>query len=157
MLKRAGIGSFRHLQDDPPSRQVVLPVTSASTRQMVWQDGRGYGSGSGSYLTFALDQPQLVYAVRLRYSYPKGAPASFRMAWGQSGQGDFSESGSASVLLPLPRCPEEKESDEQTVTIWVNATIDRFRVYPDDKPYVFKLSEVVLLVPVTGSQNSSNQ
>jgi hypothetical protein len=34
------------------------------------------------------------------------------------------------------------------VTIWVNDTIDRFRIYPDSKPYVFELSGIVLLMPI---------
>jgi hypothetical protein len=81
-LRDERVGQFRLMPEDPSFREVALPVTPANVRQTVWQDSVGYGAGSGSYLTFALDRPQLVYAVRLRYSYPKGATASFRLSWG---------------------------------------------------------------------------
>lgn len=36
---------------------------------------------------------------------------------------------------------------DRTLTVWVDATIDQFRLYPDDAPCEFRLSRIELLVP----------
>jgi hypothetical protein len=38
-------------------------------------------------------------------------------------------------------------SKEKNVTIWVNDTIDRFRLHPDNKPFGIMISGITLLVP----------
>jgi hypothetical protein len=40
-----------------------------------------------------------------------------------------------------------REERAQSLTFWVNAKVDRFRIHPDTKPFAFKVLEIVLLVP----------
>jgi hypothetical protein len=147
MLQQAGIGPFAKLRNDAATaeaantHQVLLPVVPIATNQMTWEDGVGKGSGEDPYLVFALPYLQRVHAVRLRYAYENTpGPASFQFFWRNSGRDDFAEE--RSVRLALDTGPGEK-----TITITVNDKIDQVRVDPDEKPCVFKLSEIVLLVP----------
>ncbi len=142
MLRDAGIGPFRFLPDDPS--EVLFPVAPIDMRQMTWKDGISEGLGDDPYLVFALQKPQSVYAIRLKYSYENTAsPALFQMFWRRSDRNDFVE-GERNFRLEL-----QTGTGEKTVTIPVNDTVDQFRIDPDVKPCVFKISEIMLLVPAT--------
>jgi hypothetical protein len=150
MLHHAGIGQFKLLKDTPTFRELPLAIVPTAVDQMTWSEGIGHGFGHNSSLTFTLDVPQLIYAIRLKYSYGPTAvnPAFFRMAWKNTGRNDF-DTAERNIHLKLqhwqtyaPTGPGEK-----TLTIWVNETIDQFRIQPDTKPCDFRLAEIVVLVP----------
>jgi hypothetical protein len=143
MLHHAGIGPFRQLRDDPDVREVLFPVVPKERNQVTWKDGRWKGDGQDPYLVFALQQPQFIYAVRIKISYESqtDAPTVFQMFWRRSDQNEFVEEERNHVL------ELKTVSGERTVTVPVNDTIDQFRIDPDTKPCVFKLSEIMLLVP----------
>jgi hypothetical protein len=44
---------------------------------------------------------------------------------------------------------------ERTLTIWVDADIDQFRIYPDGAPCDFRLSKVQVLTPLEDGSNTS--
>ncbi len=147
LLKRAGVGAFRDLQDDPAFAEVALPVRPASWEAMTWEDNTGQGTGSESSVEFTLPAPRFVCGIRLRYSHhnERASPAVFRCQWRHPGAADDH---------PQPEWTTQKRwletgSDRQ-VTIWVWDTVDRFRLRPDDKPFTFKVSEIVLLIPPPG-------
>jgi hypothetical protein len=157
-LRQAGVGMYWFIRDDPPSREVPVPVEPVSMNQVEWKDGVAKGLGNDAYLVFALRQsrllgleprlvydhkmPRLVHGIRLRYSYEAGAgTAYFQMTWGR---GSDADSGGNARLFAwnIDVGPGEQER-----TIWVYDTIDQFRVQPDSKPYAFKLLGITLLVP----------
>jgi hypothetical protein len=150
--------------------EIAVPVVPVEVSQMTWKDGKG--RGNDPYLVFALQQtqllgqdPRLVYdvktplpvsGIRLRYTYEDTAvgaaptyfdpavargPAFFQLFWRRSDRDDFGLHKWWFRWLDVGR-------GEQTMTIWVNDTIDEFRIHPDNKPCVFRLSEITLLVPV---------
>jgi hypothetical protein len=145
-LHRAGIGKFRFLQEDPAYEEVSIPVAPASVNQVIWNNGTAHGVDNNSYLIFDLHKPRFVYGIRLKYSNGSGR-AFFQMFWKRSDQDGFSKS--EQLLLPIANIPREKDQGIKIVTIWVNDTIEQFRIHPDNKPSVFNISEIVLLMPAT--------
>jgi hypothetical protein len=142
MMRRAGIGPFRSLQEDSAIREVRFPVVPTATNQMTWKDGVGEGHGEDPYLVFVLKEPQFVQGIRIKYAYDKTAsPATFQVFWRRSDRNDFVEEERNSTLELTT------EPGEKTLTIQVADTIDQFRIDPDTKPCVFRLTEIVLLVP----------
>jgi hypothetical protein len=131
---------------DVPLREVPVPVTPAALNAMRWQGGAGAVSGPASYLEFALPAPYRVAAIQLRYSYQHdNSPATLRALWRRSDQQDFVPYG-RSGAVKLPTNPGER-----TATIWLtNEVIDGFRIHPNDNACMFKLAEIVLLVPEAG-------
>jgi hypothetical protein len=145
----ARIGPFRALRDDPAVRVVALPVRPAHLEGMTWQDGVGHGVGNNPRLTFALDGPTKVYAVRVRYSYGNAAdgPARFELAWKKQGQEDFCPPA-AGARQSVPRTTEERK-----VTVWVNDVIERIRIQPDAGPCTFRITGIDLWLPADGEQD----
>jgi hypothetical protein len=70
MLRRAGVGPFRHLPDDEENHnENLLAVGSATAHQMTWADGAGKVQGADSHLLFTFPEPRSVYAIRITYRY----------------------------------------------------------------------------------------
>src|SRR5262249_25238813 len=105
--------------------------------------------GKDPHLTFALREPRQVYAIRLKYSLNYGnaeaTPAAFHVSWKNSSQDSTVDERTS--WLALDTGPGEKK-----VTILVNEPIDQFRIHPDNKPCVFRLSEIVLVVSARDAQ-----
>src|SRR5262249_21699061 len=142
--RRGKIGIFGLIHEDPPEPgEISLPVLPTATEHMSWKDGLGAGFGPDASLMFVLKEPQLVYAVRLNYSYCRTAQTAplFQMSWRRSDHNDFSEAervfrvqlGADSAVLEA----EQSQADEKVLTVWVYDTIDQFRIHPNDKPCVF--------------------
>jgi hypothetical protein len=147
-LRKARIGMFKDMRGDVAFREVPVALTSADPQEMTWEDGEGVGSGSDSSLTFALESPRRVYAIRLTMSLTSGADEpSPRLDWRRSGQKDFPESGQSRSF----------NLGTETVTVWVDDTIDRFRIHPGDYPFVINITEIVLLVPPSANKPESGR
>lgn len=146
MLSRAKIGAFPYLREDPVWTELPLSVEPTATPQATWDNGTARGSGNDSHLLFELPQPQFVCAIRLHCSYGKKTsfPVALEMFWKRSGQDTSAREGH--VRLQLNK-PWDERPEVQTVTVWVDETIDQFRIHPDTKPWVLHISEIVLLVP----------
>ena len=144
LLHRAGVGPCRSVrQAELAYDQVSLSPVPTALRRMAWQDGRGLGNGAGSWLTLGLQRPRRVYAVRVRYAYEGTASLvrSLRLSWKDSSRNGSSDPEHSRQVLVAP--------EVQTVTVWVNDTIDQLRIQPDKNPFVFRLSEITLLVPAS--------
>jgi hypothetical protein len=148
-LRRAQVGVFKHLQEGLAYREVPIPVAAVDVKEMTWRGRTGQGYGSTSSLTFALEKPQHVYAVRLHFSMnegtPRRRPVTLRLSWKTGGQQDFPPEGQTITHVTF-----DDQPGGETVPLWINAPIDRFRLHPDEKPCVIHLSEIVLLVPAAG-------
>lgn len=144
-LQRDNIGEFGHMQADPVFIEAPVLVKPASLHEMTWEGGVGYAKGNDPHLVFALKQPELVYAIRFKLSYPstKGQTALLQVFWRRTGKNEFAE-GERAFTTQVEAVPEGK-----TVTVWVNDTIDQFRIDPDTGPSVFSVSDLRVLVPGT--------
>lgn len=139
-LQQAGFRPFLPLCVAPHFREVPLAVEPALLEEVTWAHQTAHGAGSDSRLTFALPSPTFVHAIRLRCRYdgPETPPARLRLTW----PGPDEDAARTYRIAARP-----KPADE-TVTIWVNATIDRFHLEPNDRPFSFRLTAITLLVPV---------
>jgi hypothetical protein len=143
--RQANIGIFRDMRPDPAFREVPLPVEPDRLRGMTWEKGVAYGTSDSASLTFALKEPRHVYAIRLKYAYKnrREDPAVFQLWW--TGTQPTGRAGKErNVTLPLKRSLEDR-----VVTIWVDDTLDRFRIVPDQKLCVMRIADIRLLVPET--------
>ena len=167
--KRNGIGIFVRMRDDPVSRVAVVSAEPDALDGVTWRAGTAStvagAAGEGS-LTFVLPETRHVYAIRLRYTYVKTANPwpTLRVFWRHSSREDFTGRDPArmerqvSATTPGPDQPTWALIDgkirtdaiirtERTLTAWVDATIDEFRLYPESGPFEFRLPKIELLVP----------
>src|SRR5262249_48791667 len=148
--RQAGAGLVRHLTPDPAFVEEPVPVETASPNQVVWQEGLAIGTGaaaSPSSLSWSLERPRFVYAIRLRFDFSNTPQqtAQMTMTFGLSDAGAAqakrrrkpgSETRSLDTTRPGDRC-----------TFLVNRTIDHFELIPDVQPFLLRLSQVTLLIP----------
>jgi hypothetical protein len=128
LARRAGIGPFRALRDDPA--YTSIPVTP---------DIATHPDPS----RFVLKEPRFVYAVSMNLLYDPGATEYpiFRLSWKRSA-GPASTHPDQVFETTLRR-----DAEERTLVVWVNDTINFFSIQPDDEPGVCKVWDVKLLVP----------
>jgi hypothetical protein len=124
--------------------ETSLPLTLATSQQISWTANTAMCEGNDPYVVYALPRPQFVHAVRLRFAVNHTSPPHFAILqawWMQSGRNEFTP-GERNSTFRLPT-----GSHEQTLTLWINDTIDHLRIDPDGKPCQFELREAVLLMP----------
>jgi hypothetical protein len=100
-------------------------------------------TGEDPYLVLALPEERYVCAVEVTFALATPEERALRLEafWMRSGSNTF-EPGERSDAFAVRSSPTE-----QTVTVWVNDTIDRFRVDPDRAPNEFSLTRIVLVEP----------
>lgn len=140
-FQRAGIGVFKDLQEDPPFREIPLPLEPTAVGQLTWSDGTAQGSGPDSYLVFSLPEPRYVAGVRIAYTHANesGSSPVFRVCWKEKDQTDFPPGQSFSSRY--------LGTGQATVTIYIGEVIEQLRLHPDDRPFQFYFESMVLLVP----------
>ena len=161
-MQQAGIPQFSHMAPDPAFRGVALPVTPIAMNQVMWHNGvaSSYAGDPGqASLDFAFTEPRFVYAIRLKIDYgPQTSGwAAFRISWGNSNHDPWRgekilgcKGGDSVSVETIPHDMWSKRyrgGSQKSLTIWVNSTIDGFRICPDTKPFSFSVSEITLLVP----------
>jgi hypothetical protein len=150
MLHDAGVKPFSQMRDMPAFQKISMSLAPTALHQMKHEAGINYGLGNDSYVSFAQKEGQFVYAIRLRYSYGTTASGqSPRILVKTNKRNDF-----INLELGPPSYQEENAAEERSETclVWVNDTISELRIHPDVKPCIFKISEIVFLVPQTQQQ-----
>ena len=172
--KRNGVGIFKRMREDPVFRVEAFSAEPDIVSEATWQNGiasRANEPAGESSLTFVLAEARHIYAIRLRYAYIKTANLwpTLRMFWRYSSQEDFTDRDPARVerklvsTTPGPDQPTWALIDgkirtdaiirtERTLTAWIDATIDQFRLYPEFGPFEFRLPRIELLVPADSNQ-----
>jgi len=154
------IGIFKEIRDDPNYGIEPLPLKSASFDRAVVQNGifvATPGSQGQSSIAYTLVGPRHVYAVRLQYTYVKTSNLwpSMRISWLNRALPDFKDSFVSTVsgpdqptwaLIDGKIHTDAKVRTDRTLTAWVDADIDQFRIYPDSVPCELRLSKIELLV-----------
>ena len=87
-LRQAGVGAFRHLCDDPPFREVSLPLKPIESNDVTFANGIPRANGMGGNLTFALPTEMNVAGIRIRYTYTTSLPY-LAIYWKSQSQADF--------------------------------------------------------------------
>jgi hypothetical protein len=128
MLKRAGIGEFRNVQDDPVYQ--TLDIFPEKER-------------AGDGLTYLVKDSRHVYAIRLTYRYLPQSPhdswAVCRVTW--QFRAESSKQRTREYTCKLP-----KDGREDDLLIWVNEPISEVHISPDDGDCNCRITDVRLLV-----------
>ena len=172
--KRNGVGIFKRMREDPVFRVEAFPAEPDTVSEATWQNRsvlRANETGGESSLTFVLPEARHVYAIRLSYAYVKTENSwpTLRMFWRHSSQENFTDRDPARAerkfvsTTPGPDQPTWALIDgkirtdaiirtERTLTVWCDAMIDQFRLYPEFGPFEFQLPKIELLVPADSNQ-----
>jgi len=144
-LHDARVGIFARIQADPPMEVQPLTPEPSSTYAMTVRGNVYSGSGRDASLTFSLDRPRLVYAIRLQFGMDNDDESHlgrFQMLLPTEGNNPWQPCETTEYLLKLRTGPKVR-----THTFWVNRTIDRFHLRPDDGPFTLRLEAITLLAP----------
>jgi hypothetical protein len=141
-LAQAGGRWTLQVQAPVPFRAVELPPVPSQLSDMTFENGVGVTRGPESSMTFVLKEPIRVGVVRLNLSMypqsPTAIPAAFQVRWRALASGPVANERTIDAA-----------AGQQIIAIWVNDTIDRFEIRPDDKPCVITISGIVLLSPIS--------
>jgi hypothetical protein len=147
MLRDAGIGPYRYLPDDPTPQEIHFPITSPAADDMPSDPRR---------LTFTVEEPRFVYALRLKYSCKadSGKVARLQVSWRRDDRKEepvrlgrslqfisvFQAGGGADM-------PLEASKEETALTIPIYDNFRRIKLLTKDADCVFGLHDMSLLVP----------
>ena len=143
-LRKARIGPFAEWRKPPRSARIPFASTPSAINQITWDGATAVSQGSDPSLTFSLDHPRRVLGAEIRFILEKddgAATATMEAFWARDGINEFAAE-ERTARFGVSTGPEE-----QTLLIWINDTVDRFRIDPDMAPCRFTLREITLLEP----------
>ena len=163
--KAHGIGIFKEIRDDPSARIEPVDPAWAILDHVIWHDriaSLATQSRPAGSLTWKLAYPRHVYAIRIYYAYRRATNPwpTLRIYWRNSATEDFNDAAAFSTTVAGPDQPtwalidgkiqtDAKVRTIRKVTVWVDATIDEFRLYPDSTPCEVRFSSIELLEPAS--------
>ncbi len=152
MLRKAHIGSFSKLVDDPPFQEVPVLTEPVTVHKMVWRGSTAHTSDWDSYAVFQLPQEMVVAGIRIAYNATnqRRVPPCVKIGW----RGETQRGESTYTMWPTgDRANWERGSWVRIgqlrteKTVWIRSKVREIRLYPDVERCVFHLQELVLLVP----------
>jgi hypothetical protein len=162
MLRQAGVGWFRMLRDDPPFREVPIPLVPAELHDATWQDSTIHSLSATPYVEFELPQDQYTAGLRMTYQQHNadGTEPYVSVYWARLGeklvQHHFTEEPWARFRKYSPTGDRANwpkgtwlrlNDPGATMTVWMDDIVGRLRIYPDSRPGTFRITKLVLLVP----------
>ena len=161
--KAHSIGIFKEIRDDPAASTEEVDVAVAILDQVVWRDGIASltaQSGPAGSLTWKLTHPRYVYAIRIYYAYRRATNLwpTLRTYWRNSATEEFNDAAAFFTTVAGPDQAtwalidgkihtDAKVRTMRKLTVWVDTTIDEFRLYPDSAPCEVRFSSIELLEP----------
>jgi hypothetical protein len=160
LLRSANVGQFRFLRDNPAFREISVPLTPVELHHSSWNGHIARTTAPDASIVFALPQSVYVDGIRLKYTVENkdGILPLFSIAWRNDHASAFTRENSYWTSPTGDRANWERGSwlrigrPESELLFWICDRIREIRIQPDSQPCVFKLSELVLLVP-KGSNN----
>jgi hypothetical protein len=155
LLRRAGVGNFTLLRDNPRFREVPIPPGSAVMYEARREAGGTYVTDAFSTLVFTLPRERFVCGIRLKYrhSNEKGTLPFLSLHWKGAGQTDYppeqcwKQSPTGDRLNWERGTWLRRDDPEPTMLVWVVDRVNEIRLHPDYIPGTFTVVELVLLVP----------
>jgi hypothetical protein len=153
------VGAFRFLKDDPPFREVAVPLVPSKLGQATWDPAyrSACTQGRSSYLAFDLGEVRSVDGIRIKYrcSNLTGVAPCTTLSW-KRGEADRSP-GQWRMNGPTgDRATWEKGTmlrlgDPQTsLTNYICDSLSLIVIQPDLGPGIFEFDELVLLLHDAG-------
>jgi hypothetical protein len=157
LLRRARVGDFSLLRDNPPFREVALPLVPVAMNQVTWHGGIAHATGNYPYLVFALPENTYVCGIRVKYSYSstEGSLPYVSLYWKRDDQNDFTRDQSYKYSPTGDRANWARGTwtrlaqPQTTMFVWLCDNVKELRFHPDFKPCDCEISEILLLVPAT--------
>jgi hypothetical protein len=156
LLRRAGVGAFRSLRDDPPFRKVPVLIEPVEWAQATWDPATkiAHLTGQSPSVVFDLGEDRYVDGIRIKYrhSNPSGTAPCVTLYWKRGDQEHFSEQQSYRNYPTGDRANWEKgtwlrlDDPETTMTVWLCDTVMQINLAPDIRPGTFHFVELVLLL-----------
>jgi hypothetical protein len=155
-LRDSKVGAFRYLRDNPPFREVSIPLTPIESHDVEFSNGVARAIGMGGSLTFALPADVQVAGIRLRYTYSSSKPY-LAIYWKSHNQPRFSDE-SYSKYSPTGDHANwgriswtRLQDDASTVYVWVSQPVQMVRILAMSRATI-DIRELTLLVPAETSQ-----
>lgn len=161
-LHRTGVGAFVHLVPNPEFREVAMDLQQGVFHDLPWDPSTGDAVSDSelAHLECALSSPLLVRGCRITLENDVALMAHIlpRLAWKRPDQAAFQilegyhapEKFADDTLTGRERFSGERfvsVPGEQTMSIWIDDTIDRIRFYPNALgPCKLRLTRITLLV-----------
>ena len=136
------MGPFGALRDSPVFRETPLPLTPTHVTLGRWDGKIFHVTGVDPQITFTLTPPRRIAGIRIDYSHSnrQGAPARFNLSWRRPGQAGYSAARRyANWNLPT--------GAGRSTTVWIDDTVELFRIQPDNQPCDFGIDQITLLEP----------
>jgi hypothetical protein len=155
MLRRAGVGGYIALRDDPPFRSVPLTLAPAKLRDAAWRDSTARTRSGDPYIDFVLPGDRYVAGIRLKYQNRSddGTLPYIGLRWKRRDLPDFPGRNFKKYSPTGDRANWERGTWTRTgeatttMTVWISDTIGQIRITPNYVPGLFRIRELVLLVP----------
>jgi hypothetical protein len=155
LLKEAGSGQYRLLQNNPRFAEIPVLLNPVEVRGARWEGTTAYVTGEDAHIDFVLPEDRHVAGVRLEYRHRNadGVLPFVGVLWKSSQQSEFPRAQMQKYSPTGDRANWERGAwtrigdSATTMTIWIDDTVNALRILPDLRPGTFELSELVLLVP----------
>jgi len=156
LLRDSRVGAFRYLRDNPPFREVSIPLEPIESRDVEFSNGVARAIGMGGSLTFALPADVQVAGIRLRYTYSSSKPY-LAIYWKSHNQPRFNDESYSKYSPTGDRANWGRiawtrlQDDASTVYVWVSQPVQMVRILAMSKATI-DIRELTLLVPAESSQ-----
>jgi hypothetical protein len=161
MLREAGSGVFKRLRDDPPFRDVSLPLTAVELHDMTWDGDVGRATSTDGWVTFELPAEVKAAAIHLRYTYwnAKETAPYLAIHWKPRDQTDFAENAYSKYSPTGDRANWQRgtwsrlEDDSSVVYISVDQPVQALRISLPFEKGTIKVHELCVRVAVDDTRH----
>jgi hypothetical protein len=154
MLRRAGIGIYAGLREEPPLREIPLDLTPSALANVTWHDSTATVGGADAHLDFTLPAERAVAGVRLEYQYraADGSLPLIGLRWKRAAESEYPANNYKKYSPTGDRANWERgtwtrlSDSATTMTVALADTIGQIRIDPNYVPGTFRITRFVLLL-----------
>ena len=156
MLRRADLGLYADLREDPPAREVPLDLVPSGLADVTWRDSTAtVVAGADPHIDFTLPAERYVAGIRLEYQYEArdGGLPLIGIRWKRADDREYPAGNYKKYSPTGDRANWERGTwtrlgdSVTTMTVALADTIGQIRINPNYLPGVFRIRRLVLLVP----------
>jgi hypothetical protein len=156
MLRRAGIGLYRGLREDPPVHEVPLDLVPSGLAGVTWRDSVATVVAVGDpHVDFTVPVERYVAGIRLEYQYQgrDGGLPLVGIRWTRAADREYPAANYKKYSPTGDRANWERGTwtrigdSTTTMTVALADTIGRIRLQPNYLPGMLRVKRLVLLVP----------
>ena len=139
-LRDAGITPYNRLPPDSSFQVRTLSSEPALIHGITWDGDGGKVVGPDAYLQFNLAKPEFISGLRFRLSLadPGGMVPTVKVRW-------YSET---KAELQQYNCHYESIKGQETeIIVYIDDTISKVLILPNNRPSTFRMSRIELLLP----------